>query len=75
MLRDRLKGEDKFETLENYSIFLIVIGAFILAGGMGLTVISSKGISTVLMMLGSFISFLFTVALIFVLLVKEIFGD
>lgn len=75
MLRDRLKGKGKFETLENYSILFIVIGALMLSGGIGLTVISPKGISTVLMMLGSFISFIFTANMIYTWILKELLKD
>ena len=72
---DMLKGEDRYETLENYSIFSIFIGAFILSLGIGLTIISTKGIPTILAMLGAFISFVSTIVLILVWLAKEIFGD
>jgi hypothetical protein len=69
-----LKGKDRYETAENYSILFIVIGAIILSIGMGLTALNPKGIFMILTMLGSLISFLSTVALIFVWLLKEIFG-
>ena len=71
----QLKGKNKYETAENYSILFIVIGAIILSSGIGLTVLGSKGIFAILAMLGSLIAFLSTVALIFVWLVKEIFGS
>ena len=71
----QLKGKDKYETAENYSILFIVIGAIILSSGMGLTALNPKGIYTILAMLGSFIAFLSTIALIFVWLAKEIFGS
>jgi vacuolar-type H+-ATPase subunit I/STV1 len=66
-----LKGKDKLETAENFSIAFIVIGAGILSLGIGLTVITPKGIPAILAMLGAFISFVSTVALIFVWLIKE----
>lgn len=75
MLKGMLKGENKFEILENYSIFSIFVGAFILSLGIGLTIITPKGIPAILAMLGAFISFVSTVALILVWLAKEIFGD
>ncbi len=72
---DTLKGEDKFETLENYSIALIVFGAVVLSIGIGLTIITPKGIPAILAMFGSLVSFLATVALIFVWLLKEMSGE
>lgn len=72
---DMLKGKDKYETAENYSISFIVVGAVILSTGMGLTILNPKGISAIMAMLGSFISFLATVVLILVWLAKEIFGE
>jgi len=71
----QLKGKNKYETAENYSILFIIVGAIILSSGIGLTILSPKGISTILAMLGSLIAFLSTVALIFVWLIKEIFGS
>jgi hypothetical protein len=70
----QLKGKDKYETAENFSILFIIIGAIILSSGIGLTIINPKGISAILAMFGSLIAFLSTVALIFVWLIKEIFG-
>ena len=70
-----LKGKDKYETLENYSILFIFTGAVMLSLGIALTVINPKGLSAILAMLGSLISFLSTVMLIFIWLAKELFGD
>ena len=67
----KLKGENKLETAENYCILFIFIGAITLSTGIALNIISTKGITTILAMLGALISFLFTVALIFVWLLKE----
>jgi len=54
---------------------VLVAGALMLSVGIGLTVISTKGIPAILAMLGSLISFLATVALIFVWLFKELQGE
>lgn len=70
-----LKGEDKYETWENYSIFSVLIGALVLSLGIGLTVISPAGIPAILAMLGAFISFVSTIALILIWLAKDMFGD
>jgi hypothetical protein len=71
----KLKGKDRFETAENYSILSILIGALILSLGIGLTIITPKGFPAILAMLGSLIAFVSTVALILVWLVKEFSGD
>lgn len=70
-----LKGKDKFETAENYSILVIIIGAAMFSIGVGLTIVSTKGIPAIITMLGALISFLSTVVLIFVWLAKEFFSD
>lgn len=67
----KLKGNDRFGTLENYSILFIFIGAIILSTGIGLNVLNPKGLSAVLAMLGSLIAFISTIALILVWLIKE----
>ena len=69
-----LKGKDKLDTAEKVSIFLIIGGACILSLGIGLNIFGTKGLSAVLAMIGAFISFAATVALILVWLVKEILG-
>jgi len=70
-----LKGENKYETAENYSIAVLVMGAAVLAAGMLLNVLSTRGMSAILSMFGALISFVGTVALIFVWLLKEFFGE
>jgi hypothetical protein len=72
--RDMLKGKDRYETWENYSILFIIIGVVMLAGGIGLTILTPKGIPVIITMLGSVISFLATVVLVFVWLAKEFRG-
>lgn len=72
---DMLKGKDKYETAENYSILFIVVGAVVLSAGIGLTILNPKGISAIMAMLGSLMSFLATVALILIWLAKELFGE
>jgi len=69
---DTLKGKDKYETLENYSVLFIVIGAAMLTIGIGLSILTPKGIPAIIAMLGGLISFLATVALIFIWLAKEL---
>jgi len=71
ILFSKLKGTDKLATVENYSILFIFIGALVLSSGIGLNLINTKGFSTILAMLGALISFLSTVSLIIVWVLKE----
>ncbi len=70
-LRSRLKGRDKLETFENYSILFIFIGAIILSAGIGMNIISTKGASAILAMLGAVVSFISTIALIAIWVIRE----
>lgn len=67
-----LKSKNKFERMEGLSIMAMLLGAFILSIGISLTIFNTKGISAVLAMSGALISFLATVALIGVWLLKEL---
>lgn len=69
-----LKGSSKYETAENWAIAFIVLGAVMLSAGIGISIVNPKGIAAILAMLGSFISFIATVVLIFVWLAKEFSG-
>ena len=71
----QFKGKNKYETIENYSILFIVVGAIVLSLGIGLTALGSKGIPTIIAMLGSLVTFISTVVLIFLWLAKELFGS
>jgi hypothetical protein len=70
-----LKGKDKFETLENFSILFIVVGAIMLSSGVGLTIISQSSMFAILVISGTFISFISIVALVFTWLAKELFWE
>jgi len=67
----RIKGKDKLETAENYSILFIFMGAIILSSGIIVNIISTKGLSAILTMLGALISFLSTIALIVMWIMRE----
>ncbi len=67
----KLKGKDRLETMENYSILFIFIGAMILSVGIGLNIISTRGPSAILSMFGALISFISTIVLIVVWSLKE----
>lgn len=69
----KLKGKDRMETMENYSIFFIVIGALSLSFGIGLSVLTEK-VSVVFSVFGAWIVFISTVALIVNWVIKE-FGS
>jgi hypothetical protein len=69
-----LKGKGKLETAENYSIAAVFGGALLLSAGMGLSIFGPKGFSTILAMLGSFITFVATFVLILVWAMKEFKG-
>lgn len=66
MINIKLKGKDKYETAENYSILLIIIGAAVFALGTGLSAVNPVGIAAIFTMLGGLISFVFTVILVIV---------
>jgi len=74
-LKGMLKGKTRYERIEGYCILILIVGAIMLSAGIGLTVISTKGIPAILAMLGSLISFLATAALLFVWLFKELQGE
>ena len=72
--KGKIKGKDRIETWENYSILLIVLGAAIMSIGLGLTILTPKGIPAILVMMGSTLSFLSTVSLIIAWLAREVKG-
>ena len=70
-----LKNKDRFVKTEGYCILVLIIGALVLSGGIGLSILNPKGISAILAMIGSVLSFVAVVALIFVWLIKEFKGE
>jgi len=71
----KIRGKNRFETVENFSILFIIIGSVILGSGMIISGFNQFGISAILSMLGTLIAFLSTVALVFSWLVKEFSSD
>ena len=69
-----LKGKDKYETAEKDSIAVILFGALLLAAGIGLTSFQTTGLPAIMAMIGSFIAFLGTIALIISWLWTEFAG-
>jgi len=74
-LKDMIMSKKKLEKMEGYSILSLIVGTVILSSGIGLTIVSTKGIPAIITMLGTLISFLSTVVLIFTWLFQEFFGD
>jgi len=72
---DMLKRKNKFEKMEGYSIFFMLIGALILASGIGLSILNTKGISAIMAMLGSVLAFFAMISLILTWLIKELIGE
>lgn len=66
-----LKSKDKLERIEGFTILSISIGALLLSIGIGLSILNTKGISAILAMLGSVWTFLSTIGLIIIWLMKE----
>lgn len=66
----KLKGKDSEETKENYIILSIFIGALILSFGIGMSVFSPH-FSAIFSMVGAWIAFLSTLALIILWVKKE----
>lgn len=66
-----LKGQNKYETLEKVSIFLVVLGAIVLAAGMSLAIISTTGAFAAITLIGSFMVFIFSVLLVIVWFLKS----
>ncbi|MBU5689670.1 MAG: hypothetical protein QXM68_00890 [Candidatus Aenigmatarchaeota archaeon] len=61
---DMLKSKNKFERAEGYAIFSLLIFSLILSLGIGLTAITTKGLTAVIAMIGALGSFLSAVFLI-----------
>lgn len=68
--KEKIKGKNRIETAENVSILVIFLGAIFLGLGIGLTIVSPQGFPAILAMFGASLSFLATVALIFIWVLK-----
>ncbi|MBD3155880.1 MAG: hypothetical protein GF368_04460 [Candidatus Aenigmarchaeota archaeon] len=67
----QLKSENNLEKAEGLCILSLFASGLILSFGIGLSILNTKGISAILAMLGSLFTFLSTLALIIVWLIKE----
>jgi hypothetical protein len=70
----KIKGSSTSETVENFSILIILIGAVVLSFGIGLSVFSAP-MSMIFSVFGAWVTFIFTAVLIFTWLVKEFKSD
>ncbi len=72
---DILKKKNKFERAEGYCILILIIGSIFLSSGIGLTILTPKGVPAIMAMLGALLAFLATVGLIFTWFLREMFGE
>lgn len=64
-IKHALHGHGRKEAVERYIILGIVVGVVLAGIGTAATVLSTAGVPAVLAMVGSFITFIFTVILVF----------
>jgi purine-cytosine permease-like protein len=64
-IRHALHGHGKPEAVERYIILGVAFGALLAGIGTAATVFSTQGIPAALALVGSFITFVFTVILVF----------
>ncbi len=66
-----LKGSNKIETLERWSIFLIFVGLVLFSIGTLIAIWVQQGFPVAIALFGSFITFVFTIVLILVWLLQD----
>jgi len=71
---ERIKGKNKSETLENLSLLGVILGAVVFSAGVGLTVVSTEGVSVVITMMGAMLSFISSMLVVGILFVREVLG-
>lgn len=64
-LRHMLHGHSVYDKIERYIILGLVIGVLLAGAGIASTILVTKGAPTALALVGSFITFVFTVILVF----------
>lgn len=65
-----MHGHGRQEAVERYVILGIIAGVVLAGAGTMMTALGTKGLSAALAMVGSFITFVFTVILVFYWLVR-----
>lgn len=68
----KIKGKDRWETLENFFILLLTVSSILLSIFIGFAGIYSKGWPVIGAMLSSFFIFISTLSLIFIWFVREV---
>ena len=66
-----LKGKDRIDTIERWTIFIIFVGLVLFSVGTFIAIFQQQGISVVIALLGSFIILIFTILLILIWLLKD----
>ena len=66
-----LKGKDRMDTFERWTIFLIFVGLGLFSLGTFVAIFIQRGIPVIIALLGSFIAFIFTILLILVWLLQD----
>lgn len=69
-LKNLLYAHSKYEKIERYIILGIIVGVLILGIGMVSTIFEARGLATAVLLAGSFITFIFTVILVFYWLIR-----
>jgi hypothetical protein len=69
-----LKARDRWERVEICLLLALLAGAAMLSIGIGLTILSPRGLPAILAMMGSLVGFLATTGLIFLWFFKELMG-
>ena len=69
-LKHMLHGNSKHEAIERYIILGIIVGVILVGIGTAATIFQTKGATTAIALVGSFITFVLTVVLVFYWLVR-----
>lgn len=64
-LKHTLHGHGKHETVERYMILGLLAGVLVAGIGIASTILGTKGLTSAVTLVGSFITFVFTVVLVF----------
>jgi len=72
MLKElKINSKDKLERAEGITILSILVSGIVLSLGMLLSILNTKGIPAILAMIGGFSTFISTLALIFIWMIKD----
>ncbi|MEM5815854.1 MAG: hypothetical protein QXW01_01155 [Candidatus Aenigmatarchaeota archaeon] len=72
ILRSKILGKNKLETLENIIAGLLLTFSVLLSLSIGLSALYPKGLVTIVSMISSFFIFIFTISLVIIWLIKEV---